>query len=533
MIFHRWTCHNVYAIAVLAYLFTTHVNGESVRKQIPFDRGTENSWAWLLLTILSGLGIFFNILSMDLFLSLSDSTKVSFYALNVALNLIDLIFVVFFFIKSTVSYVTKSFYGGFEQESMCLLDTVMNGTFVIWSAFTIVGISHLARIYLCYGRKLTNNQIILWVIGSGLYGVTVSLGLVYNPFGGYGLVSSGTYCFIDRTKINIPVGFFFALIVPFTTLAYNLYHIHKAITASQRLLEAQNMVGQAKGHYTLMVKKLGYFLLSICICEMPTLVNYSIELFSGQNVEPDIAAIAGIFGFSNSSLINPILFIVLNIDIQEKLKEKYITKITLAYTAFTHFIMRKYKTVLPENAGMSTKVSEPSVSVWNFDYESWELWATDELLKKAFHEYGKKEYVMENFSFYDDIRKFHDMHDNKGKLRYEHGELVNARGEDFIAFWNEVNTFVNRLYVIYIKVGKFYLFCSLPHQLDSCVIGSNSSIRDKYQHRHQKPFVSHLDEALAGSSEYWINKAIHTLNEFSKISGSTSLRRISPFTIIT
>lgn len=404
-----------------------------------------------------------NSLFLDSF-SEMDAIKMSPYSMNIALNVVDLLFNIYFFIKTVISYESNRFFGSFSFKTMCYLDTLLNGGFICWGAYIIVGVSFLAKVYLSTGRKFTRLDTSMFMLCSGLYSFSAIVLCVHLPTSSYGLDPAGTYCYMSFSSLAIPVGFFMSMVIPFLFLSYNLYHIQKAIKASQKLLESQGMIGQAKGHYIHMVKKLGYFLLVIAICQGPTLLYLIYEAISREYPQPYITALSGILAVSNSSILNPILFIILNIDIQDRLYIKYISKfLTIIESLRDECLGKRLRLVFPQKIDkIATATLSPSnnndISI-NIDYSNWKVWVTDPVLKKSFHEYGKKEYVMENFSFYDDIVNYHALYDHYKAILQEEIEFSDNAirlkdGRDFLLVWDEIGQYINRLYVIYIKVSR-------------------------------------------------------------------------------
>jgi hypothetical protein len=421
-----------------AILLQTHA--ESLDNPIDEHRGQEYRWAWLLYTVLTGVGAVINTVVLDLFLSIDNTRNAGVYSLNVALNLVDILLLFEIFIRSLVSYASNAFYGGYYHEEFCTLDDILNATIILWSICIIVAISYLAKVYLCTGYTLSQKEVVTVTAGCGLYSLMVAFIGIYLPGGrGHGLDSSGTFCFVTPSVVVLPVIFFFSLVIPFNYLMYNLYYIRQAISDSQKLLEELGVEGQAKVGYIQMVKKFGYFLIAISFCEFPILTNGIVSLFTGEYADPHASIVAGVVALSNAAFVNPILFIYLNADLREKMVEKY----GWIYVKFQNMyrVSRKLTSISPE---LTTAHSVKSIKVGmqnNTDYDDWKIWMQEDCLKKAIHSYGKSIYAMENLNFYDDVMKYHAIAESE---------------EDPTFYWEDLNRFANRMYILYIKVSFLF-----------------------------------------------------------------------------
>lgn len=101
----------------------------------PHENNGEYSWQWQGQIIVTTIGIVLNLFSLDLLLTLDDTSKVSFYSLNVSLNVIDLLFILNRLVNASI-HLSQGHARG-NGDSLCFIDTIIDMTFVTWSASVI------------------------------------------------------------------------------------------------------------------------------------------------------------------------------------------------------------------------------------------------------------------------------------------------------------------------------------------------------------------------------------------------------------
>lgn len=110
------------------FFFFSEIFAKSTDEPISNDQGKEYKFNWIFQITNGSFGILYNSLSLYLLLSLDD--KLSFYELNIALNVIDLCFTTgrVFFASTFLSH------GGlYYGDAFCLIEAGWDITLIVWS----------------------------------------------------------------------------------------------------------------------------------------------------------------------------------------------------------------------------------------------------------------------------------------------------------------------------------------------------------------------------------------------------------------
>lgn len=321
---------------------------------------------------------------------------------------------------------------------------------------------------------------IRYIAGSALYSLILTAVIIVVS--GYQLDPSGTYCFIPYSSIpGFSILYVAGIIGPISFLVYNVILTYLNITEAQRLLEELGIHEQAKGRYIHMAKKLGMFFFTTMTCYFPGIIAAFYEWTTGQYFPVPGSIVAGVSAYVLSSLLNPSLFFYLNVDLREKFWEKFGAPIyrllglkslkpkTFSHTKLAsrisscayHFLKPSASIHCESNATVSTG-NKSMVSMGNRPEDEFIHWLSHDALAKIIKEHARKEYVMENFLFYEDAIAYRTKAtafvNTIKKIAAESIESSIQRvyaSEDLQRDWRELETMANRIYCLYIEVRSY------------------------------------------------------------------------------
>jgi hypothetical protein len=478
--------------------FILHIAAKPVGEPIPDDEGKKYQFNWIFQIANSAVGILYN--SLSLYLLLSLDCKLSFYELNIALNVIDLCFT----LGRVYFASTYLVHGGLHYgRPFCAVEAGWDITLIVWSCFgkqyrltsdrlvvtiillsiVIMGISWVVRNDLCNNVKFTSSQIIRYIVGSFLY--SLSLTVLIVGLSGVQLESSGTYCFIPfASHIGMSLAIVAGVCGPICFLVYNAVLTYLSITTAQQLLKELGIQEQAKGRYIHMAKKLVYFFITTMMCYSTAITATLYEWSTGQYFPAGGSLAAGMSAILLSSIVNPSLFFYLNVDLREKFWEKFGAPIysllgiktmepmklslnKLSRRLSSKPAIRRGSSVVPvapggesthSNNTKSESASESSMKGLgsNADFV---YWLSHEKLAPVIKEHARKEYVMENFLFYEDAMTYRSKATafvktvTKLALQSKENSINSVYASaELQQDWKELETIANRIYTLYIKV---------------------------------------------------------------------------------
>jgi hypothetical protein len=276
------------------------------------------------------------------------------------------------------------------------------------------------------------------------------------------------------------------ILIPIGFLAYNAILTYLSIMKAQKLLQELGIQEQAKGRYIKMAKKLGYFFFTTMGCYAPALIATVYEWVTGQYFPAGGSIATGMSAILLSSIINPTLFFYLNVDLREKFWERFGAPIysllgiktmepmklslnKLSRRLSSKPAIRRGSSVAPlasggESTHSNTKSESASESSMkglgsNADFVHW---LSHEKLAPVIKEHARKEYVMENFLFYEDAMTYR----SKGSAIVKEVTKLLASDVDGVksmqavcgneslhSDWKDLEVLANRVYTLYIKVN--------------------------------------------------------------------------------
>lgn len=342
---------------------------------------------------------------------------------------------------------------------------------------------------LCSSRKLTQFDVINAIAAAFLYSVTVITIVII--VGGVQLESSGTLCSFPFASYAA-AGIFgvVGVIGPLHFLLYNAYVTYRTITKAQKQLEALGIQEQAKSKYRQSAKKLGYFFITTITCYNVGTFTVAYEWSTGQYVPP-----AGSFAVEMSVLflscfINPSLFFHLNVDLREKFWEvvgvrlyrmfdlTLMEPVKLSFSKVSRRISLRHLRI---SSSSIFPVGKSEITDSYIDRDNFKFWLSDESLSKIIKDHARKEYVMENFLFYEDA----SLYRNKGTNILKIIRTLRETDTDVEKFcealadmtqlnadWKDLETMANKLYTLYIQVTPSSRISGGLKSYCDCVLGS-------------------------------------------------------------
>lgn len=406
------------------------------------DNTMKYKWEILTEISLTIFGSLYNGICLHLLLTLDrDARKsMSFYSLNVALSAVDMIFLIsrFTAICFVLSY--RRFDGG-DNGAVCSTSTFFVAFCAFWSICIVVGISYVARHNLYKEKRITERDMCKWVAVTGLGSLILTITCMYVPGGGPGLDSSGSFCFLklySYTSTTIYFGLGFGVI--YGLLLRNLLQIYIAVSNAQKILKEHSVEGYAKVKYIKMVLKLSYFFIGMNVCYLPILIAVIYELSMQQYILPTYSAFCAIFSCLNSSMLNPTLLLYLNYNVWNQFVRKY----WIVGEILQHFRIIRMRFVTNRNRVGSLIVYNQTTEV----FKNMENWVNDADLWKIFTDFGKKQYVGENLSFFDEARAYRSLGE---EILHEVESEEDL--DEIIRKWIDLETQATRIYTLYIKVS--------------------------------------------------------------------------------
>lgn len=402
------------------------------------DRYKDYQWELFIELTLAMFGIIVNVVSVHILLALDKDGRntMTFFPLNVALCTVDMGYLITRFMAIISILYYKGYYGG-DSGATCSISAFSVGLCAMWSISIVVGISYVAKHNLYRERKMSDKEMYEWVAISGICSLVLSLACAYVPDGGYVVDSSGTFCFLKLYSYSSATIYFgVGLSVTYGCLLRNLIMIYRAVQKSQQILKEHSIEGYAKAQYVKMVVKLSYFYIGINISFLPILINFIYEVSTQKYIDPSYSAFSAFFATINPSIVNPFLLFYLNFNVRDQYRKKY----SIFYSESMSNIY-KYRTV--NIMDRTTRVGSilPTSSIHDM-----KNWINDPHLWSLFMEYGKKQHVLENFLFYDEVRRYRALSNEITNL------IQNQSWHNVQERWDELERHAGRIYSIYIKV---------------------------------------------------------------------------------
>lgn len=272
-------------------------------------------YQFLIFTVFALIGVLLNGVCLLSFLRIDHKHQNLYHNLNVAVTMIDFVFLITVATENAYHYVDGE-YLGLVYPAFCMYDAIVAYIFALWSICLIACIAHVIKLQLCQRYVLTRRDSFLLILGSGLDALSASVCIIVFIGGGASVTRSGNFCMANNSAFSV-IAVNIAGYTPLGWLAYSFYHIYFVIRDSQRMLTQAGMKGQAKLQHIKGIKRLGYFLVSIGVCETPLMAAAGYQCFGPTNVPGWLFWTAGIFSLFYSSLMNPIIFILLNVQLRE------------------------------------------------------------------------------------------------------------------------------------------------------------------------------------------------------------------------
>lgn len=368
----------------------------------------------------------------------SKSSDHSFYTFSIALSLSNLLVSVDLFVRNAISVKTRHV-TSYPFGPPCFVGTLVEIFNVLLNASLIVTLSFIAKLYLSDGTKVSVMRLYILMSIGAICSFSLAIVVVLAAHGGYAVDSSETYCAYQSDCIICHVCLYSYVALLLTFLCHNAYHVHKALLASQQLLEGVGIRGQAKGQYLFMAKTLGVFTLSLLGTESLFIGGKLYELFSGQAVNIIVATFMACTLISGPLIIFPTLFILRNYDVKDRLVNtiKYITSFVRC---------KREDQVYADIPSLNRDLEEGNL----FDYNNWEYWMKDSALREIIYEDAKRQLASENIHFFEDVCNYrYQFIEFLSRFRSIRGEQDDRLKHD----WAQLNNLANKLYVVYIKVS--------------------------------------------------------------------------------
>lgn len=402
------------------------------------DTGWKESQAYrylfLVPSFISFIGVILNLLCLSAFLKVEKKFWSMYHVLTVAVSAIDLFYTLIICLDNSFSAAIGEFYG-IENQEYCTIWSIFGYISTIWSVCLIGCIAHVIKRHLCTKYVTSVKESIYLALGSGIYAVTCSVCIIIPIAKGSSVVRSANYCLARRSLLGVIASIFLGYI-PLTWLAYSFYKIYITISESQKMLSLAGLQGKAKYKYFQRVKRLGYFLASIGLCESPLLVVLAYQRFSSRRAPAWISYTVGIISLLYAAILNPTIFLVSN----PRLREGVLDELEQIKSCF---LCRRIKASKQEarvspDQGISTQ------------YHNLDLWLKRHTkYHDLFRSYCKSIYAEENILFLDDIQSYYDECNIFSNLFY-HGNTCESIVLDK---WSQVNLSASRIYYLYIQVS--------------------------------------------------------------------------------
>ena len=435
-----------FAISIF-FIFISVVNSNenpSIHGKVSYDQGINYSWNWSGSVAVTTLGMVLNGIFLYLLLTSENKYHIPLYPYILSLIIVDFIMCIYSTLKNALALSTSSV---FHHNAGCESEAIINFFLFVWSVCILSLIAYTTKLSLCYRIELTHKQVYLSVIACGFYSAITSILPVFVPGGGYVLFPSGTWClWLVKSPTSVVIAFVLGNMLPGHIMMDSFQKIYSNISKAQSLLNHQGkkMEVQAKAKYVSMIKKLVVFVFIINFCELPLIIVMIYEWITDKLPPPELDAFGGIAALLSPSIFNPILFFILNYQVQDNFIKKY--------GNFFKLITFRNQTIDIEKG----------------DRDDCILWLHDEELFQIFYEYAKKQYVTENLLFYQDIQKYHKLGKEINKILTMNAiestsVLNNLQIKEINDLWTEFYENVCQIYSLYIEVPTAPLEINLQH----------------------------------------------------------------------
>ena len=218
---------------------------------------------------------------------------------------------------------------------------------------------------------------------------------------------SGTWCFPSLVS---PVSYIFLFIlgVAFSLLfiTHRVYRMYLVVIKAQKLLLSRGITSQAKGSYVKLVKNMCIFLITVMSSEVPGMIVAFYVWTTTEFPPPVLDLLMLSFGLFGPFVFNPIMCYYLNYEIQIAFTKKYNSIIKSVQLIFENDRFKKVVVLYRRHSRVDTN---NSVQIDIFTIKDWKYWLLDENLSKILFEYGNKNCSNENFLFYQEVLKVHEL----------------------------------------------------------------------------------------------------------------------------
>lgn len=386
---------------------------------------------------ISAIGLVINIGSLAI-LSTIRSKYVQLTLLNIGTNILDVIYLIILLIINVNSYQHASHYSLTFSEAGCDADVICAITFTIWSITLVVGLSFIAKRDLWDGVKYSVAEIIGLELATGLYALGAALAVTFMTDNGTTLDDSLSYCILSRHN-SLPYIISIALLtVPVLFMVYNIYLIFLSIQYAQDLLDTSGIVIIAKQQQYESMKKLSYIILTKILFCIPVVASDFIRIVKGET-NPSLSAISGIIITLVPAIVDPIVYLLINEDLQKKAKD-----------IWDNF--RLWSSVRVSYIADESNWNSPC----NKKLKDWKYWMGNETRREILLDYAKQEYVFENFLFYDDVVKYRELGTELKVLV----DTIPPNRQTILQKWSEFSKYANKIYTLFIQVS--------PHIVVDC-----------------------------------------------------------------
>lgn len=400
-------------------------------------------WYFVIFASECGVGIVLNSLLLYAILPLKCYDQ-SVYAFNIILTASNLVLSVEIFIRNVIS-VQHGHMVTYPLGPPCMLITAVEIFHIFLNTSLVVALSFIAKLYLCNGVRLSIPWLSL-IIGIGIVcsSILAIIVAVYTK-GGFGDDSSHTYCAYESSCTRCHLYLDAYVVILFSFLLYNAYHVRHAFQASQQLLDSIGIQGQAKRQYIFMAKTLGIFTLLLLNSESLFIGGKLYEATTGDNIPHYISVLSAVFMISGPTIVFPSLFIIRNEDAKERLMDLY------------KCISRRLINTKESKVHVGIQpITVDAENLDKIDLNSWESWLAYPPLRDAFYEDALRQIATENICFYEDVHKYYqrfvDLEERCSQFTVNYDEISDD--------WRRINKFANQIYVLYIKVTQSD--CILP-----------------------------------------------------------------------
>ena len=352
----------------------------------------------------------------------------------------------------------------------CRVQVILIGFFIFWEVWVLTLISYSLERRVCIGQPFCRNyQAVINVVLTGLFSLFISICTALLPSAGYHLYPSGTFCFYSLYRPVTFVGFMLGSLLPISIMAIEYVRIWVALKSANQELSDRGLRLRAKPRYSNMARRFFVFNIIYILPAIPLLYVAVYEWVTSSYSPPWVDISIGAFVHLNSAL-DPLLLFVLNDDVKDEIIYMY-SSLVINVCHFGRCLI--YQRITPVDISRerhsASQISNENVQISLYFNQAppvdWKLFLTDKKLSGVFGKWCDDNYVGENFHFYIDVERYHELCAKMNSLFVESASMESPSvtfGEDFLSTSAEVLQLVQYIYELYIKVPSAPLEINIP-----------------------------------------------------------------------